>query len=76
MKSATIAIPVDDEAARAYVSASREERRKIQLLLKLRLRDLTIPPGRPLADVMNDVAARARRRGLTRRSLATLLLGS
>lgn len=76
MKSSTIAIPVDDEAARAYGNASQEQQRKIQLLLKLRLRDLTMPPGRPLAEVMNDVGARAKKRGLTRKALASLLLGS
>jgi hypothetical protein len=37
---------------------------------------LTNPPGRPLAEVLNDVGARAKKRGLTRKVLASLLLGS
>jgi len=76
MKSSAIAVPVDDEAARASGKSSLEEKRKIPLLLKMRLRDLTTPPGRPLKEVMDELGANAKKRGLTRKALASLLLGS
>ena len=69
----TIALPVDDKAGRAYANASPEEKQKIQLLLRLRLRDLTAPAVRGVGEIMDDVGARARARGLTPKILASLL---
>jgi hypothetical protein len=40
MATATLAIQVSEEAARAFMQLSPEDQRKIQLLLDLRLRDL------------------------------------
>lgn len=42
MATASISIEVDEAAFRVYTEASDEERRKWQLLLRLRLQDLTV----------------------------------
>ena len=44
MATAALTIQVSEEAARAFAQVSPEDQRKIQLLLDLRLRDLTISP--------------------------------
>ena len=44
MPEAAITIPVDAETARVYHTASTDDRKKIQLLIRLRLRELTALP--------------------------------
>lgn len=73
MATATISITVDADAARAFSGAPTEERRKLQLLLSLRLRELTVTPGRPLQEIMNDMGAYAEAQGLTAEVLESLL---
>jgi ferritin-like protein len=73
MATATISIQVDEEAARAFAKASAEEQRKLQLLLGLRLRELTSEPPRSLNVVMDEIGARAEERGLTPEILESLL---
>jgi hypothetical protein len=73
MSTATISIPVDSEAARAFSEASPEEQRKLALLLSLRLRELTLAPGRPLKEIMDEIGAQAEARGLTPEILDELL---
>ncbi len=75
MSTATISIEVDAEAARAFSLASDEERRKLQLLLSLRLRELTSKPSRSLQEVMDAIGAQAEARGLTPEILESLLHG-
>jgi hypothetical protein len=72
MSTKTIQIRVDDEAARAYESASEEERKKLDLLLSLRLREVA-SPGRSLEEVMDEVSRKAQERGLTPEILESLL---
>jgi hypothetical protein len=72
---ATISIEVDAESARAFSNASSEERRKLQLLLGLRLRELTGGPGRPLKEIMDEFGSRAEARGMNQEVLETLLHG-
>jgi hypothetical protein len=62
---ATISIEVDADTACAFAQASAEDRRKLQLLLNLRLRELTAAPARPLQVVMDEISARAAARGFT-----------
>jgi hypothetical protein len=69
----TISLEVDAETARAFAAASAEERRKLQLLLNLRLRELTAHPTRPLKDVMDEIGRHAEARGLTPEILESLL---
>jgi hypothetical protein len=73
MATTTITIEVEAEAAKAFAAASPEDQRKIQLLLSLRLQDLTNPQGKPLKAVMDEVGARAAARGLTPEILESLL---
>ena len=65
MATATIEIEVDATAAQAYSTASAEERRKLQFLLGLRLRELTTTPVRSLKAIMDEIGARAEERGQT-----------
>jgi len=68
----SIRIRVDPETARAYREAPEPERRKLDLLLSLRLREATQRPER-LEDVMREVSRNARARGLTDEELERLL---
>jgi hypothetical protein len=73
MATTTITIQVEPEAAKAFAAASLEEQRKMQLLLSLRLQDRTMPQGKPLQAVMDEIGARAAARGLTPEILESLL---
>jgi hypothetical protein len=73
MATATISLEVDPDTARAFAAATPEERRKLQLLLSLRLRELTAHPARPLKEVMDDIGRYAEARGLTPEILESLL---
>jgi hypothetical protein len=70
-----LTIQVSEEAARAFTQVSPEEQRKIQLLLDLRLRDLTISPlsRKSLQTVMDEIGKNAAARGLTPAGLESLL---
>ncbi|MEX0641474.1 MAG: hypothetical protein WD468_02170 [Pirellulales bacterium] len=69
----TISIEVDSETARAFAEASDENRRKLQVLLNLRLRELTAAPARSLSEVMDEVGQSAAARGLTPELLESML---
>lgn len=73
MKTATITLPVDAATAEAYAAATAEQQRKIQLLLSLRLQELTLSEGRPLPAVMDEISDQAEARGLTPELLESLL---
>ena len=75
MTPTTIAIEVDAETARSFAEAPPEERRKLQLLLRLRLRELTARPFRPLKEIMDEIGQEAEARGLTSEILESLLHG-
>lgn len=72
METREITIRVDADAARAYAAAPPEERRKIDLLLGLRLGEVTGPYA-PLKEVMQEIGEKARTRGLTEEELNDLL---
>jgi hypothetical protein len=73
MRKSSITIPVDAQTARAYDSVSPEDKRKIDTLLTLWLRELTSGEGKPLKQVLDEVGQRARDRGLTQELLQSLL---
>ena len=75
MASATISIEVDADMARVFTAASAEERRKLQVLLGLRLRELTVGPVRPLQEIMQEIGMRTESRGLTPEIVESLLNG-
>lgn len=72
MSTKTILIRVDDQAARSYESASEAERRKLDALLSLRLREVT-KPGQSLETIMSEISQKAQQRGLTPDILESLL---
>jgi hypothetical protein len=73
MIDTTIPIPVDANTASAYRAASAEEQKKIRLLLRLRLRELTEMPAVSLRKLMDDIGTKAEARGLTPDILEILL---
>lgn len=68
----TIAIHVAPEAAKAFRSASEGERKKMELLLNLRLLEVT-RERKSLEQVMREISRSAQERGLTEEILADLL---
>jgi hypothetical protein len=73
MGTEIITIQVDPQTARAYSKATEEERQKMQLLLRLRLQELTTRPARRLTEVMDEIGQKAEARGLTPTILESLL---
>jgi len=75
MANANLTIQVSEEAARAFAQVSPEDQRKIQLLLDLRLRDLTMSPlpRKSLQTLMDEIGKNAAARGLTPDGLESLL---
>ena len=73
MTTETISLEVDADVARIFSTTSPEERHKLELLLNLRLRELTNSPSRPLQVVMNEISHNAELRGLTPETLESLL---
>ena len=67
-----ITVSVDPDVAKLYRSASDNERRKLDLLVNLRLRDAT-ESGKSLRDTMLEVSRNAQRRGLTPEILQSIL---
>jgi predicted metalloprotease with PDZ domain len=63
---------VDADAANAYRAASEEQRRKLDLLLSLRIKDAT-RSGESLEQVMREISRKAQERGLTPEILKSLL---
>ncbi len=64
MEIKTITIRVNAEVARAFEAASKEQRRKLEALLSLKLGDVT-RCKRPLEEVMSDISRNVQERGLT-----------
>lgn len=75
MANPTITIPLDPQTARAYNSAAPDQKRKIQALLSLWLRELAVQ-GPRLQEVLDDVGNKAVSRGLTPEILDSLLKGA
>jgi hypothetical protein len=76
MSKPTITIPLDPETARAYDSATPEEKRKMQALLSLWLRELAAGEQTSVQQVLEEVGRKARDRGLTPEMLDSLLKGA
>ena len=73
VSTAAITIQVNPEAAKAFEESAQDEQRKIQLLLSLRLQEITTLQGKSLQTVMDEIGARAEERGLTPEILKSLL---
>jgi hypothetical protein len=76
MANPSITIPLDPQTARAYDSAAPEEKRKIQALLSLWLRELAVGEYASLQQVLDEVGRKAKERGLTPEVLDSLLKGA
>lgn len=76
MANPTITIPLDPQTARVYDAAPAEEKRKIQALLSLWLRELAAREYPSLEQVLDEVGRKAKARGLTPEMLESLLKGA
>ena len=65
MSTENIPITVDADAARSFFEATPEERRKMEILLGLRLRELTSKDARSLRQIMDEIGSQAEAKGLT-----------
>jgi hypothetical protein len=73
MTTVPITLHVDPDAAKAFESASEEERRKINLMLRLRLKELLRPTGMTLQEAMDQLGREAKENGLTLEILESIL---
>ena len=76
MANPTITIPLDNETARAYNAATPEERKKMQALLSLWLRELAVSESPSLEKTLAEVGRKAQERGLTQEILDSILKGA
>jgi hypothetical protein len=72
METEQITIQVDAEAARAFKSASAQERRKLEALLSIRLTEV-IKARDSLKEIMSEISQKAQERGLTPEILRSIL---
>ena len=67
-----ITVAVDADVAEAYRGVSARDRRKLDLLVNLRLRDAT-RSSQSLRDTMEEISRSAQQRGLTPEILRSIL---
>ena len=67
-----ITVSVDSDIATAYRNASDHDRRKLDLMINLRLREVTTP-GRSVRETMAEISRNAQQRGLTPEILRSIL---
>jgi hypothetical protein len=75
MANPSITIPLDPQTAKAYNAANADQKRKIQALLSLWLRELTSEENPELERILDEVGRKAKARGLTPQLLESLLKG-
>ena len=68
----TITVVVDADVAQAYRTVSDRDRRKLDLLVNLRLREAT-RSSQSLREIMEEVNRSAQERGLTPKILRSIL---
>jgi len=68
-----ISIEVDKDLARSFLQASVDEKRQLNFLLNLRLKELIAAPRKPLAAIMDEMGHYAESQGMTPELLASLL---
>jgi hypothetical protein len=72
MGTEQITMQIDDEAARAFMSASSLERRKLEALVSIQLLEATKSKD-SLKELMSGISRKARERGLTPEILRKIL---
>ena len=65
-------IPLDNETAKIYEKAPQADKKKMQVLLSLWLREFE-KPSISLDELMDDISRKAQERGLTPEILDTIL---
>jgi hypothetical protein len=70
----TVTVSVDNEAARIFQKASLANKKKMQLLMSLWLREFE-KPSVTLEELMDDISRKAQERGLTPDILESILNG-
>ena len=70
--SEQITVSVDADIAATYRNASDHDRRKLDLMVNLRLREMTAP-GRSVRKTMANISRNAQQRGLTPDILRSIL---
>lgn len=70
---ATITLEVPDDIARAYDTASIEEREKLELWVQLFLKDVQRRDPRTLKELMDEMGRQAAENGLTPEILEEIL---
>ena len=68
----TITVAVDADVAQAYRTVSDRDRRKLDLLVNLRLREAT-RSSQSLREIMEEISRSAQERGLTPEILRSIL---
>jgi hypothetical protein len=76
MANPTITIPLDPQTAQIYESSAPDDKKKVQALLSLRLRELAAGEYPSLQYVLDEVGCKAKDRGLTPEMLDSLLKGA
>lgn len=72
MSMSLIHMQLDDDAVRIYQKAPQTDKKKLNLLLSMWLREYGAPEM-PLADLMDEISDSAQSRGLTPEILESLL---
>jgi hypothetical protein len=72
MATDQITVSVDADVAQAYRAVSAEDRRKLDWLINLRLREAT-QSRRSLKVIMSEISREAQQRGLTPEILQSIL---
>ena len=70
---ANIEIPLEADLAQVYNSTTADNRRKVQLLVSLLMREIAAGDKSSLGEIMDEISQRAQERGLTPELLNTLL---
>jgi len=73
MSTETTSIQGEPDIANAYNSASQEDQKKIKMLMRLWLRELSTQSNMSLTEVMDMISDRAQARGLTPEILESIL---
>ncbi|MBX3061887.1 MAG: hypothetical protein KF726_02870 [Anaerolineae bacterium] len=72
MSTETLSIPLDAELVKLYKNASAEDKQKIQDLLTVILRGVSMPQ-RSLSEIMDEMCDEAQANGLTLEILESIL---
>ena len=68
-----ITISLDSDLAEIYRSASESERRKLDMLINMRLRNILTRPKKSLSTLMDEISQEAQRNGMTPEILESIL---